>query len=75
MEIKGATTQFLGRVIIFTSNYHPRSWYPTLVYGGLSGGDLEMNSQEWDRLMTMIPFGDGSRLLSEQFMSASQEQK
>lgn len=30
VETKGGTVQFVSRVVIFTSNSHPRDWYPNI---------------------------------------------
>ena len=38
LEIKGCSTQFQARLCIFTTNYHPKTWYPNLVVAGFSGG-------------------------------------
>ena len=68
IEVKGTVTQFQGRLCIFTTNYHPKTWYPNLVSERFQpeSGPVVRESADydafWRRLRT--PIGAFKELLT-----------
>lgn len=47
VEVKGGTAEFVAKLVLFTSNYNPRSWYPSLVFDSVPGGTGSRQSDDF----------------------------
>ena len=47
VEVKGGTSEFVTKLVLFTSNYNPRSWYPSLVFDSVPGGTGSRQSDDF----------------------------